>query len=110
MKARIFNRNFKSLYAILFAMLLLSVTSCDRTQILEPALNVDSVDLTFQNEGGISSFMLSSNEQWEITLLDNSEESDQWITISPLKGNAGSDITVTVYTTPNDSVDYLSRN
>ncbi len=110
MKARIFNHNFKSLFAIVFAMLLLSVTSCDRTQILEPALNVDSVDLTFQNEGGISSFMLSSNEQWDITLLDNSEESDQWITISPLKGNAGSDITVTVYTTPNDRVDYLSRN
>ena len=101
---------FKSTFSVLSVLVLLLVISCDRTQMSDSMLKIDSEELTFNNDGGISSFKISSNEQWEISLLDNSEEGDQWITISPLKGNAGSDITVTIYTTPNDRVDYLSRH
>ena len=56
------------------------------------SLYVDKSALTFDTDGGSLSFNVTSNIAWEITLPPEGD----WLTVSPMSGNAGGPTLVTV--------------
>lgn len=62
----------------------------------QPYLTIDSDILPIASCGGESTLHLSTNEPWSLTAVASEEAGDEWFRVSPMSGEAGEEIAVTV--------------
>lgn len=91
----------KSIF-LLIAGMLLAVTSCEKKPAVEendPQLDVDQTALSFTKEGGFREVVITSDQEWEITIEDT-----EWLSSSVPKGegNATVKFTATPHDTPEE--------
>lgn len=79
-------------FGALCALLSCLLTACSESSNNEEAtyLVTDMTTLTFENGGGSLRFMVESNANWTITTADD------WMSVTPQRGNGNQQVTVTV--------------
>lgn len=82
---------------LVFFILIASSVACGKKSEVEPVLTVSETAVSFQGEGGISKFVLTCNDKWNI---GNSASS--WLQVSKTSGSQGND-TIQLTTTTNSS-------
>lgn len=88
----------KIIYSIrnfLFLMVLVSLISCKKEEVIEPQLSVSTTKVSFPDEGGTLEITVTSNSQWNI-----SNPGSSWLQLSQTSGDAGS-FTIQLTTTLN---------
>lgn len=95
---------FKALFAALVAGAAL-VTSCE--QPFEPtyldAIKVSSSYVAIPEEGGSIEITLNATGDWNITGVGTGDKEIDWVTVTPMSGQAGEDIVLTFSAEANDS-------
>ena len=95
---------FKALFAALVAGAAL-VTSCE--QPFEPtyldAIKVSSSYVAIPEEGGSVEITLNATGDWNITGVGTGDKEIDWVTVTPMSGQAGEDIVLTFSAEANDS-------
>ena len=95
---------FKALFAALVAGAAL-VTSCE--QPFEPtyldAIKVSSSYVAIPEEGGSVEITLNATGDWNITGVGTGDKEIDWVTVTPMSGQAGEDIVLTFSAEANES-------